>query len=141
MKELITMSAKETDRIAVLERVIRKEVKQKQAAKQLNLSIRQIRRLTKRYKRKGALGLIHKGRGRESNRKIPEDKIKQAMQLIKAHYHDFGPTLAHEKLVENYEISFSVERLRQAMISNGLWIGSSAGLPEQVLFFRMIFLS
>ena len=58
MKGYITMSTKETPRIAVLERLMKKEIKQKHAGKLLNLSVRQIRRLAKRYKRLGAAGVL-----------------------------------------------------------------------------------
>jgi hypothetical protein len=40
---------------------------------------------------------------------------------VKREYRDFGPTLAHEKLLENHGISFSVETLRQEMIKEGVW--------------------
>ena len=121
MKGPVTMSIKEADRIAVLEKLVRKEIKQKKAALQLSLSARQVRRLVKRYERKGALGLVHQNRGRTSNNKTAVEAIDQAMKLIQAHYHDFGPTLAHEKLSKLHGIGFSVERLRQVMIEHGFW--------------------
>ena len=121
MKGQVIMSAKETDRIVVLERLVRKEIKQKQAGKQLGLSTRQVRRLTKRYQREGALSLVHKNRGKTSNNKIAKAKINRAVQLVKSHYHDFGPTLAHEKLTELHGVNFSVERLRQAMVKREIW--------------------
>jgi hypothetical protein len=43
------------------------------------------------------------------------------LALIGAHYADFGPTLACEKLEELHEIKLSVETVRQAMLRAGLW--------------------
>lgn len=123
MKGTITMSSKEAERIPVLDRLMNKAIKQKQAAQLLHLSVRQIRRLVKKYKREGTVGLTHILRGKESNRRIEESVINKAIELIRTKYADFGPTLAHEKLVENHQITFSRETLRQAMIGEELWRG------------------
>lgn len=122
MKGLLTMSLKETNRISIMEKILKKEIKQKKAALILNLSTRQIRRLKKQYKRNGAAGLIHKHRGQESNNKIPSEEINRTMQIIKERYYDFGPTLTWEKLTQHHNISFSVESLRKIMIKAGLWL-------------------
>lgn len=121
MKGLITMSSKDADRIPVLDRLMNKTIKQKQAAKLLKLSARQIRRLVKKYRREGVSGIVHALRGKTGNRRIEESVIKKATEAIRTKYFDFGPTLAHEKLVENYGVTFSRETLRQAMILNGIW--------------------
>lgn len=121
MKGTITMSSKEAERIPVLDRLMKKEIRQKQAAQLLHLSVRQIRRLVKKYKREGTVGLTHILRGKESNRRIEESVINKAITVIREKYSDFGPTLAHEKLVENHNITFSRETLRQAMIKEELW--------------------
>jgi hypothetical protein len=55
-----------------------------------------------------------------SNNRLPEKTIKQARQLLRTHYHDFGPTLAHEKLTIK-GVRLSVEAVRQLMIAEGLW--------------------
>jgi len=123
MKGTITMSTKEADRISVLERLMNKEIKQKQGAKILQLSVRQIRRLLKKYRRDGVKGLIHKLRGEISNRKIEQVKVEEAIKIIQEKYTDFGPTLSHEKLTEFHGVTFSRETLRKAMIINGLWKG------------------
>lgn len=121
MKEIISMSTKETSRIAVLEKLMKKEIKQKHAGKMLNLSIRQVRRLVKRYKRLGVAGIPHQSRGRVGNRRIDEIKLNQITEIIRSKYHDFGPTLAHEKLTELHQIRISRETLRKAMIAGHLW--------------------
>ena len=121
MKGLLNMNHKEVNRISIMEKVLKKEIKQKKAAKVLGLSTRQIRRLKKQYKKKGAKGLIHKSRGRIGNRKIPNEEIAKIVNLVKEKYWDFGPTLAWEKLVQYHHLSFSVETLRKAMIKDGVW--------------------
>jgi len=121
MKGILTMSSKEVERIPVLDRLMRKEIKQNQAAELLRLSVRQVRRLVKRHRRKGVGGLVHALRGKTGNRKIEESVINKAIEVIREKYADFGPTLAHEKLVENHQVTISRETLRQAMIKEELW--------------------
>lgn len=121
MKGIITMSNKEANRIPVLEKLLNKELKQKKAAEMLGVSPRQVRRLVKRYRLHKASGLIHGNRGRESNNKIKVEEIDRVLRIVQKKYYDFGPTLAHEKLIEAGEIKFSVEKLRQAMIAAGMW--------------------
>lgn len=123
MKGTITMSTKEADRISILEKLMNKEIKQKQGAKILQLSVRQIRRLLKKYRRDGVKGLVHKLRGKTSKKKIEQVKIEEAIKIIQEKYTDFGPTLAWEKLTELHGVTFSRETLRKAMIENDMWKG------------------
>jgi len=115
------MSNKEVNRIAVLDRLNKKEIKQKLAAEILELSVRQIQRLIKNYQKRGNISLIHRNRGKISNNRVDQKAINEVLKIIKLKYVGFGPTLAHEKLKENNQINFSVEKLRLAMIDCGLW--------------------
>lgn len=121
MKGNISMSMKETERIAIMDNLVAKRIKQKHASKQLGISIRQIQRMIKRYKREGIAGLIHKNRGRAGNRAMPQKKKDQIVFLLKQQYPDFGPTLAAEKLEERHGINVSEEKVRLLMIHEGLW--------------------
>jgi transposase len=114
------MSQRELTRLEVIQRVKRKTLKQWQAAELLGLSVRQVKRLCKAYQRAGTAALISKRRGQPSNNRLPEKTIKRARQLLRSRYHDFGPTLAAEKLaIEG--VSLSVESVRQLLIREGLW--------------------
>jgi transposase len=119
--QILTMSNKEANRIAVLDRLNKKEIKQIGAAEALGLSVRQIKRLIRNYRKTGIISLIHGNRGKISNHRVDQKSINEVLEIIKTKYFDFGPTLAHEKLLENNQINFSVEKLRLAMIDCGLW--------------------
>lgn len=121
MKENTTMSNKEISQIELFEKLVRKEIRQKKAAGILGLSVRQVKRKLRKYKLDGAKSLVHKARGKTSNRKISQEKIDEAIILIRDKYWDFGPTLANEKLFEIHKIKLSVEKLRQEMIKTGIW--------------------
>ena len=111
-KELLIMSTKEVERITTIQRVIDKKITQAVASQHLGLTVRQIKRLVKKYKQLGPPGLISKQRGQASNRKFTDPKIKHIKELVETHYYDFGPKFAAEKLCESHQINVSKETLR-----------------------------
>ncbi len=115
------MSQKEVKRAQVMAQLTAGQIDRKQAGKLLGLSERQIKRIVKRYRTEGLPGLVSKKRGAPSNRRLSEETKGQAVDLIGAHYRDFGPTLACEKLVERHGLSLSVESTRQLMIAAEYW--------------------
>ncbi|MFN2110682.1 MAG: ISNCY family transposase [Anaerolineae bacterium] len=121
MAEDRLMSVKEADRWYVIRRVISGEIRQKAAAELLRLSTRQVRRLEKRVRERKHHGVVHGLRGRASNRRLAEAQREEIAAVITARYHDFGPTLAQEKLVEHEGIDVSVSTVRRVMIARGLW--------------------
>ena len=115
------MSRKELSRLEVIQRLSRKQMSQKEAGRILDLSVRQIKRLLRGYRQKGATGLVSKHRGRKANNRLSEEEKRKALNLLKTKYQGFGPTLAHEKLVEKDKLKLSDESVRQLMIEEGLW--------------------
>jgi len=87
----------------------------------MGLERRQVLRLSKAYQEHGATALISKKRGRASNRQTPSDIKARVLELIKARYADFGPTLAAEKLREVHGITIGRETLRLWMLDAGRW--------------------
>jgi transposase len=107
MDKLLEMSVKELNRLGVMQRLTEKRMSQKEAGRILNVSRRQIKRLLKAYRKKGAAGLISKHRGRKGNNRLSEEVKRRALNLLKTKYKGFGPTLAHEKLVEREKLKWS----------------------------------
>ena len=121
MSDLLQMSNQELTRIQIMEQLVQKEIHLGRAAEQLGLTVRHVKRLKRAYKRKGAKAIVSKQRGRASNHQLDPQVKVQALEFIRAHYADFGPTLAHEKLTEVHHLNLSVEAVRQLMIQEGLW--------------------
>ena len=120
------MSVKERDRLKVLHEVKKRHITQKQAAAELGLSVRWVRKLLVRWRARGDSGLRHGLRGRPSNRKTPEAVKRRAVELYREKkqaklWHDYGPTLAAEELAEQHGIAISRESLRQWLIEAKLW--------------------
>lgn len=121
MSDILQMSKKELSRAQVLRQLDEGRIKQRHAAKQLNLSIRQIKRLLKAYRHSGAEGLISKKRGRPSHNQLDPQTKQRALELLHTRYADFGPTFAHEKLTEVHHLTLGRETVRGLMIQAGLW--------------------
>ena len=119
--KIISMSIKELDRIAIMENLKNKAIKQSHAAKQLGVSIRQVQRLSRQFNQFGSAGLVHKSRGKVSNRALLQSEKEHIARIIKDTYPDFGPTFAREKLLELHGVNYSDETIRQIMITTGLW--------------------
>jgi transposase len=119
--ERIELSVRERERLKVLHEVEEGHLQQIEAAQRLRLTDRQVRRLQARLRNEGDGGIVHRLRGRRSNRKIPESVQQRALRrLAQARYDGFGPTLAGEHLARQ-GIEVSRETLRQWMSKAGLW--------------------
>ena len=125
----LSLSERELKKLELIQKVEEKRLKQKQAAQQLNLSERQLRRLLSNYRQHGAAGLISKHRNRPSNRGLSPLFKGRVMELVHQYYSDFGPTLASEKLLERHELKINRETLRQWMIEAGCHKATHAKQP------------
>jgi transposase len=121
MDEILPMSPKELTRLEVMQRLKEKRLAQKEAATLLGLSVRQVKRLWRKYRKQAAKGLVSAKRGKASNHRLDAGVVQQVLDLVKKTYSDFGPTLAHEKLAEVHKIRISRESVRKIMIEEGLW--------------------
>jgi transposase len=119
--ELLIMSKEELSRLEVMERLQEKRMGQRTAGEVLGISIRQVKRLLRAYRCEGAAGLVSKQRGKPSHHQLEAETVQAALDLLKGRYADFGPTLAHEKLVEREGLQLSLGSVRKIMIEEGIW--------------------
>src|SRR3954471_607692 len=116
------MTQKERDRLVALKKAKKKLITQKQAAAEIGVSERQVRRMLRKLKERGDKAVIHAARGRTSNRKLAEEQREKAIQILSQEvYRGFGPTLAAEYLAEKHKLEVSRETLRGWMIGAQLW--------------------
>ena len=112
MKGALTLSTKEIDRLMLISQIEQEKISVLEASSLMELSQRQIYRILKRVKAEGAKGIIHKLRGRISNRGYPEELKEEIIKIYKKRYSDYGPTLFSEMLEEYHNISMNRETLR-----------------------------
>ncbi len=118
---IIMVRPKELRYLYVVRKVLDKEITQRKASEVVSLSSRQIRRVVKRVRLEGDKGVIHRSRGRPSNRRISEEIRGKVIQLYRSQYRDFGPTLASEKLQERDQVEVHAETLRLWLVESGDW--------------------
>ena len=82
-QKMISMTREELSRYDIIQNLINQTIKADDAAKQTNLSIRQVQRIKKELVIRGAEGVIHKNRGKESNNKINRQEIEKIEDLLK----------------------------------------------------------
>jgi transposase len=111
-EDLLMMKPYEIKRLHLIHQVLERKISQQQAAEIAGLSSRQLRRLMKRIRHEGDRGILHRQRGRPSNRRIAEGVKQKVLSLYQQHYGDFGPTLASEKLRERHRVTVHAETLR-----------------------------
>ena len=116
------MTQAERDRLVALKKAKKKLITQRQAAQELGITERHVRRLLRALKRRGDKAVVHALRGLPSNRTLRADTEQQAMAILKRPvYRGFGPTLASEYLAKKHGIEVSRETVRQWMIQAKLW--------------------
>jgi len=120
MRGILTMSQKEADRIKIISNVGSKKITIKEASEILEISERQMYRILRRNKEEGIKGIIHKLRGRESNRGYPKELKEKVITIYRKQYKDYGATLFSEELVKNYNISINHETIRRWMRENAI---------------------
>ena len=125
------MTQQDRDRLVVLKKAQRKLITQKQAATELDLGERQIRRLLKRLATQGDKAVIHALRGRPSNRRLSEEvRQKVVATLSLPEWKGFGPTLASYHLAKDHGVRIGREALRQIMTQAGLWLAKKQKIKD-----------
>jgi transposase len=118
----LLMTQADRDRLVTLKKAKKKLITQREAAEELGLSIRQVKRLLYALKKRGDKAVIHGLRGKPSKQRIEEAVKREAVKILSADvYRGFGPTLAAEYLRKKHGIEASRETVRKWMIGGKLW--------------------
>jgi len=119
--ETIAMSVRERGRMTLMTRVTGGVLKLSVAAEMMRVCYRQAKRILRRYRQDGDVGLVHRGRGRCSNRMRPVAEQKRAITLYDTKYPGFGPLLASEHLATDHGLVVDHETLRRWLVAAGSW--------------------
>jgi hypothetical protein len=131
MGQTITMSMKEMDRLKMIVRIKEGKITVIEAAESIHLSERQMYRVLARYQTQGEAGLVHRLRGRSSNRGYTKETQKKVFRLFREQYSDYDPTLFGEKLEEYHALRISRQTLTRWLIRESLWAGRRKKRPHR----------
>jgi transposase len=130
------MTQADRERLVALKKAKKRLITQRQAAEELDVSVRQVKRLLRALKKRGDKAVIHGLRGRPSNHRMDEEVRQKAIAILKLEvYRGFRPTLASEYLAKRHGIVASRETVRRWMRQAGLWRAQKQQV-EQVHLYR-----
>ena len=107
----VTMTLKEIKRVEVMTLIENGKITGNQAAKMMGLSLRQTRRIIKKYREGGAISLAHGNRDKPSPNRLDPALISTIIQLLKEKYADYNTVHLAETLDERYGLRISVSSL------------------------------
>ena len=111
-KDIIEMSQRELRRLHVIRKAIEGILKQKEAGELLSLSD-DVRRLIKKVRLEGDVGIIHKARGKPSNSNLPKKIKDKAIKFYRKSSRDLGRLLQVRSFSEMEGIKISKDTLRK----------------------------
>ena len=114
------MSGNERIRLDALCRVKRGELTVSAAGELMGLSLRQARRVWKRFRVQAEVGLVHRLRGQASYRRLPHELRDRIVKRHQDRYADCGPTMACVKLAEEC-VGLRPDTLTAILKERGLW--------------------
>lgn len=120
---MLQLSTRDVDRLTVLHQVLDGVLSVAAGARRVRVCTRHFRRMLRRFEAEGDASVIHRGRDRPSNRRLPAAVREAALgRAREPAYHDFGPTLLAEHLSRDPAIGpLSPHTLRGWMIAAGMW--------------------
>ena len=120
---MLKLNTRDRDRLVVLHQVHDGVLCCAEGARRVRLGVRHFRRLLRRFETEGDAAVIHRGRDRPSNRRLPAAVRTAALERAREPaFHDFGPTLLAEHLSRDPTIGpLGADTLRAWMIVAGLW--------------------
>src|SRR5262245_57474417 len=117
--EALTMSRQEVVRPGVLKALVDGQLTNRQVAKALRLTVRQVQRLKGRFRAGGAVALIHRTRGRPSRRRLASAVRQQVAQLMRTVYDGLNDRHLTEKLQEVEGPTLCRESVRKIRLTLG----------------------
>lgn len=115
------LTALEQERYDIIRSCIEGDITNKEASVRLGLKIRQVQNLKRAVEKDGAVGVIHKSKGRTSGNTTDNETVEKVIAFFEKEKHcDFGPTFAQEKLADQ-GVEMNTETLRLLMIEKDIW--------------------
>lgn len=120
MKEIITLSRREMQRMQILEQVVRKTLSLKAGATLMKVSYRQAKRLLARYRKEGPKGLAHRHRGRSAPNARGQDVRRRILTLHREIYGQFNDSHFVQMLEEREGLRIGRETVRRWLREAGI---------------------
>lgn len=118
--DTIHLSQQQITRHRTVERLIRREITEKEAADLLGVGVRQVRRLKRKVRLGGITSLIHGNAGKPSWNKRPAAVVDTIVHTYKTTYDGFNCLHFRDMLNEREQIDIPRESLRRIFVAHDL---------------------
>ena len=117
---MVTLTQRAQQRLVVLNALERGELVMADAATLVGLSVRQLRRIRRAYRRRGARSLVHGNRGRPSPRRVSAAIRERVIRLARTAYAGVNHRHLTELLAEREDLVLSHPTLHRILRAAGL---------------------
>lgn len=114
------MTGKELGRLRTVDSALAGRITNAEGARSIGVSVRQFIRLRTRVAVEGPLGVIHKSRGKTSNRRLSDSERERIKSLLSTTYAGFNDRHATEMLHDRDGVTACRETVRSLRIEAGL---------------------
>lgn len=119
-EERISLGSREQKRATVLNQVLAGSLTLPEGAAVLGLSVRQLKRLKRRYRQRGPAALLHGNRGRPPWQAVPLEQQARIRALAQGRYLGFNHQHLTEMLQEHEQLPFHRTTVRRILLAAGL---------------------
>src|SRR6266702_4391364 len=119
-EERISVGPTAQERATVLNQVLAGSLTLPEGAAVLGLSVRQLKRLKRRYRQRGPAALLHGNRGRPPWQAVPLEQQARIRALAQGRYLGFNHQHLTEMLQEHEQLPFHRTTVRRILLAAGL---------------------
>lgn len=116
-ERLVVVSQREANRFSIIKETLDRNLTVGEAARQLNLSNRQIYRLKREVSKKGLEGVAHKNRGKTPSNKKSKELLDKIASSMRRNTRDLTWCTLLKKLEELEGICISRETVRKHLLT------------------------
>ena len=120
MGTTVTLSMSDLQRLHVVQALESGRITVTEAAEWLGRSVRQVRRIVKRYREEQEAGIPHRGRGRPAANALPAAVREQVVHLARERYAAYNNHHLRDQLAEEEGVILSVASVRRLRRGAGL---------------------
>jgi len=118
--ENVTMNQREQRRVIILTQVVSGTMTVAEAAVQMGVCERQVRRVLAGFRRDGVVAVVHGNRGRPPAHTVPEETRQMVRALATGKYAGFNQQHLTEQLDEGEGVTLSRSTVRRILVGEGI---------------------
>ena len=120
MERTITLTMHELRVVQVLQQLVEHKITNKEAARELGLSVRQIQRKKKRYVLDGEQSVVHYSKGKSSGQGFPPEFKQKIIKIYREEYNGWNFSHFREHLEDDHDIYISQTSVYNILTKAGI---------------------